>query len=200
MALHWSSLVECMERVPCWPCTNSKYVCSNCCLVCDWPYWKLLLVFDVACMGRMWFYLIRHFAFRIHRNVNNGPCIDFPWLNVFLICIDCVPCWPWTKREYVCSYYYVMCDWPYSKLLLVMGAVCMDETLCNLTSYAILLSECILTSIMALHWSSLVEYMERVPYWPWTNSAYVCSYFYVVCDWPYSKLLLVFDTVCMGHI
>ena len=35
MGLHWSSLVECMERVPCWPWMNSTYVCIDCC-VCSW--------------------------------------------------------------------------------------------------------------------------------------------------------------------
>ena len=40
-----------------------------------------------------------------------------------------------------------------------------------------------------LHWSSLVECMQRLSCWPWTNSSYVCI---AVCD---SELLLMFDTV-----
>ena len=35
----------------------------------------------------MQFYLMRHFAFRIHRinvtHVNDGPCIDLRWLNIW---------------------------------------------------------------------------------------------------------------------
>ena len=43
MDLHWSSLGECMKRVPCWPWTISSYVCSYCC-VYDWPYSKVLAI------------------------------------------------------------------------------------------------------------------------------------------------------------
>ena len=30
--LDWPSLVECMERMSCWPLTSSAYVCLYCCL------------------------------------------------------------------------------------------------------------------------------------------------------------------------
>ena len=44
--MNCSSLIECMIRVPCWPWTNSAYVCSYCC-ECDWPYSKLLLLVSI---------------------------------------------------------------------------------------------------------------------------------------------------------
>ena len=70
---------------------------------------------------------------------------------------------------------------------------------CNFTSSAMLLSKYTVTlMIPTLHWSSLVECMERVPRWPWTNSAYVCSYCCLVCDWPYS-LKAVIGVRCSMH-
>ena len=54
--------------VPRWPCTNSSYVSSYCCM-CDYPYSKLSLVFD-AVWSRMCFYLIHAtfcFASTLHR-------------------------------------------------------------------------------------------------------------------------------------
>ena len=66
-ALHWSSLVDCMKRVSCWPWTNSAYVCVA---VCD----SEVGVSGVRC-GSTYetvscnFALICRVAFRIHYNV-----------------------------------------------------------------------------------------------------------------------------------
>ena len=49
------------------------------------------------------------------------------------------------------------------RCLMQYGAVC------NFTSCVILLSKYTATLMMAFYWSSLVECMERVPCWPWTN-------------------------------
>ena len=44
-ALRWSSFIECMKRVLCWPWTNSAYVC-----IARSSNLKVLLVFDAVCM------------------------------------------------------------------------------------------------------------------------------------------------------
>ena len=91
MALHWSSLVECMQRVP------GRTVCT---------------FVTIAA-----------------------------WCAIDLVTRSCY----WCSMQYGSVYYFILC--------------------------AILLSEYATTLILALHWSSLVEYMERVPCWPGTNSA-----------------------------
>ena len=132
---------------------------------------------------------MRHFTFWIHCALTTRLALIFVgWMYVWTVC----RVGPGrTVRTFVAIATIDLtqsCYW----CLVQHGAVC------NFTSCAILLSEYIATSliIMALHWSSLVECMERVLCWPWTNSAYVCSYCCVVCDWPYySKLLLVLNAV-----
>ena len=132
---------------------------------------------------------MRHFPFRIQRNVNNGPCI---WSSL-VECMKPVSCSPWTNSAYVCSYYRVVCDWwLYSKLLLVFDIGVVG----NFTSCAILLCEYTATLITALHWSSLVKCMERVSSRSWMNSAYVCSCCCVMCDWPYSVQCSMHGVVC----
>ena len=130
--LHWCSFVECIERVSCWSWTNRPYVCSYC-GVYNWPHSKLLLTFDAVVWGRIWFYLMRHFAFRIHHNnVNNdlslicvgwmyGPGVIGVWYSMrfyftlmwhfaFRIHYNCVSsCWLWTNRSYVCIAVSVYC-------------------------------------------------------------------------------------------
>ena len=72
-ALRWSSLVECMERVLCWPWINSAYVAFLC--VC--LHWAVLSVID-AVWGRN-FTLMRYFAVRWQWRL----CIDLRLLNVW---------------------------------------------------------------------------------------------------------------------
>ena len=74
MALRWSSLVECMERVPCWPCTNSTYVCSYYCYVCDSAYSKMFSLFDAVGAVCNFTSCAIAFAFRMRRNLNNEYC------------------------------------------------------------------------------------------------------------------------------
>ena len=70
---HWSSLVERMKRVPCWPWTNRLYVCSHYC-VHGWPYSKLsfVLEYGAVCNVMSFMHAMHYFAVRIHRNVNNN--------------------------------------------------------------------------------------------------------------------------------
>ena len=119
MASHWPSLVECMERVPCWCWTNSKYVCSYCC-VYNWRYSKLIAVhcsIDAVVWGHMYVYFIdTALYFPNNHNVNDGLALIFVWLNVWN---GCRLYWRWTNRKYVCSYCCVY-DWPpYSKPIAV---------------------------------------------------------------------------------
>ena len=65
-ALRWSSLVEYMGRLPCWPWTNRTYVCV--CLNLN------MLFVSNAVWGRN-LTLIRYFVVRIHYNCDDGPTL-----------------------------------------------------------------------------------------------------------------------------
>ena len=182
LALHWSPLVECMERVSCGPWTNSAYVCGHY-LLLGVRLTLLEAVIGARC-SMVSYVILPHaqfcFVFRIHRNVDNGPCIDLRWLNVWNGC-RVGP--GWTARTFVtiaawCAIGLTRsCYW----CLMQYWAVC------NFTSCAILLCEYIATLTIlwrVLLWSSLIECMERVTCWSWMNSLYVYS---LVCSWPYLK-------------
>ena len=164
--MHWSSLVECMIRVPSWPWTKSAYVCTYY-SVCDWPYSKmLLLVFDVCSMGP--YVISPHscvvilFSEYAETLINDGSCMNLHCLSVWHGCrvgpgqtastfaaianvnnglaLIFVGCW------YVRSCYSV-CNWPFSKLLLVFDV----SRGCNVILpglYAILLFEYTTTAII----------------------------------------------------
>ena len=72
--------------------------------------------------------------------------------------------WPWANSGYVCVRVRLNL-----KVLLVIDAVWVR----NLTLTLIMFIQPY-TMATALRWSSVVEYMERVPCWPWTNRTYVC--------------------------
>ena len=96
--VHWSSLVECMKRVSCWPWTNRKYVCIA---ACD----SECVVIAVRCSrtyheaASCKFSLMRHFTFRMqHYNVITAVHQS----SLLVECMDRVPCWSWTNSAYVC--------------------------------------------------------------------------------------------------
>ena len=160
MVLHWFSLVECMEWVPCWPWMNSAYVCSYCYVLFDWPYSKLLLVFNAVCRY-MQFHVIRHVALRIHRNVNNGLALFFVgWMHEMgtVLALD---------KQSV-------------RLQLLIDAWCVIDLTQNcfwcsmqclmLPHASFGFSNIPQRQYRTLHWSSLVECMEPMSCWPWTKS------------------------------
>ena len=222
-ALHWSSLVDCMERVSCRSCTIRSYVCIT---ACEWSNSTVLLVLDAVGPAYQTtscnFIFMRHFAFRIqHYNINNGRAPIFVgWMygtgavltldeqrvrlyccmrvikfdgvinwfqntTIMLItalywsllveCLKRVSCRPWTNSSYVCT---AACD---SECVFI-GVRCSrtyDEAAsCNFTlmcRFAFRIQQ--YNVIMAVHWSSLVECMDRVSCWSWTNRPYVCIAF-----------------------
>ena len=165
--LRWSLLVECMERLSCWPWTNSAYVFSYYCAVCD-SYSKPLFVFSVV-------WSVCNFiscAILLSEYTATSLIIMALHWSLLVECMERVLCWPLMHSTYVCSYCCAVCDWPYSKLLLVFDAVCMGPYL--ILPHAPFCSpNTPQRSQRDLHWSSLVECVEWVPCWPWTNSAYV---------------------------
>ena len=179
-----------MERVPCWPLTNREFVCSYCC-VCDWPYSKLLLVFDRWSMGPHvcnFTSCMRHFAFRIHRNVNNVlPCIDLRWLNVWHGCrVDAgrtestfvaiaVCAIDLTRRCYWCSMQH--------------------RAVCNFTSFMRHFAFRIHRNVNNGLALIFVDWMYGTRVGPGQAARTFVAIAVCVCDWPYSKVLLVFDAV-----
>ena len=92
-ALHWSSLFKYMQRMSCWPWTNSAYVfiaaCDSKCVVIGVRYNRIYEA--VLCK----FILMRHFAFRIqHYNF-----IMAVHQSSLAECMERVSCWSWTKQR-----------------------------------------------------------------------------------------------------
>ena len=182
MALHWPALVESMDRVSCWPWTNRPYVV--CIAVCLHEFEVVILLLD-AVLGRNLTLIMccpntLHWRWRL--------CVDLRLLNVwngFRVGHG------WTARTFVS-----LCMYLNEPEVVIDVWDNMHDCSRTLTLIICVLSKQCATimAIPTLHWSPLVECMERVSCWSWTNSSYVCSYC-CVCDWPYSKLLLVFNTV-----
>ena len=134
---------------------------------------------------------MRRFALRIHRNVNTGLALIFvAWLNVWTVC-RVGPGWPvrtfvaiaaWCAIDFTRSCY--QCSMQYAVVF-------------KFDSCAILLSE---YTVTMKKWSCID--LPSLNLW---NECRVCPgrtartflaiNCYMVCDWPYSKLLLVLDAV-----
>ena len=144
MALHWSSLVECMQRVLCWPWMNSAYVVLLCVCVCACIRlcYQWLLHYEVAILPSCAILL---------SDGNGGSSSTFVcWIygptgvvlavTQQLVCFHCcVWAWTWTRQWFSMQY--------------VWGRNFTFDMWC---------SKCTTMAMTTLRWSLFFECMERV--------------------------------------
>ena len=143
--LCWSSFIECMKWVSCWRALDEQRVRLYCLNTCYW--WSIQFEIVTSPPNALqWWWRV---------------CVDLRFLNVWngvVLSLD-----KQTVRLYCCVRARI---W---HLLFIFDPLC-GRTHLTLTCCPNTLQwQCMTT----WRWSSLVECMERLSFWPWTNSMYV---------------------------